>query len=145
VVLLLSSSSCCPHPVIVVSAWLSLSVHSQCRLSLLSPPSLLLCTVMLLTAPVLPASRGSQRQVWVLLVLVLSAAAVLRSGVVRGGYWVGVGGAYLMGTSLDEPSSDLPTVVSACCHHSSTSESLTSIRQGGGDEYFGRPLWVGTK
>jgi hypothetical protein len=143
--LLLSSSSCRPHPVIVVSAWSSLSVHSRCRSSLLSSLSLLLCATMLLTAPVLPASRGSQRQVWVLWVLVLSAAAVSRSGVVRGGYWAGVGGVYLTGTSLDEPSGGLPAVISACCRHSSTSESLTSIRRGGGDAYFGRPSWVSTK
>jgi hypothetical protein len=58
------------------------------------------------------------------------------------GVWVG--GAYLAGTSLDEPSSGLPAVVSACCRHSSTSESLTSVRRGG-DAYFGRPSWVGTK
>jgi hypothetical protein len=145
VVLLLSSSSCRPHPVIMLSAWSSLSVHSQCHSSLLSSLSLLLCTIMLLTAPILPASRGSQQQVWVLWVLVLGTTAVSRSGVVRGGYWAGVGGVYLTGTSLDEPSSGLPTVILACCCCSSTSESLTSIRRGGGDAYFGRPSWVSTK
>jgi hypothetical protein len=139
-----SSSSCRPHPVIAVSAWSSLSIPSRCRWSLLSPPTLSLCTAMLLTAPVLPASRGSQRQVWVL----GNGGVGARHGCCfekRGGQRWLLGGCgwcvpygYLIGWA--SPLSSQPVVVILVLLSPSH-----PFGWGGGDARFGRPSWVGTK
>jgi len=113
-----------PHPGTVVSAWSSLSVHSRCRSSLLSPPSLSLCVAMLLTAP---CEQG------------LATAGVGTVGVGTRCSCCFLQVPHWMSLLAASPLSSQPVVVILVLR------SPSSIRRGGEDAYFGRPSWVGTK